>query len=75
MSIITQLVLEHALRIRVREDAPATPGGKAADPTASRKSANLVGRINNLITTDLENLGRYIIRFVTPTHSFRSQWP
>ncbi|KAH7108534.1 hypothetical protein BKA62DRAFT_682512 [Auriculariales sp. MPI-PUGE-AT-0066] len=55
-SIITQLVFEHALKIRIREDAPQSSGDKGStDATASRKSANLVGRINNLVTTDLNN--------------------
>ncbi|KAH7097252.1 hypothetical protein BKA62DRAFT_751274 [Auriculariales sp. MPI-PUGE-AT-0066] len=57
-SIITQLVFEHALKIRVREDAQQQPDDDKANAkgAASRKSTNLVGRINNLVTTDLNNI-------------------
>ncbi|PCH35077.1 hypothetical protein WOLCODRAFT_155747 [Wolfiporia cocos MD-104 SS10] len=74
-AIITQLVLDHALRIRVKSDAvsaspPETPdsasaveetsGAGAADGAGAGTQAdaghNLAGKINNLVTTDLENI-------------------
>ncbi|PCH35071.1 hypothetical protein WOLCODRAFT_145639 [Wolfiporia cocos MD-104 SS10] len=85
-AIITQLVFDHALRIRVKSDAegaspPATPDSASAvapapgadadraeetSGAADRAGAeagtqadtgkNLAGRINNLVTTDLENI-------------------
>lgn len=86
-SVITQLVFEHALRMRViaetSETSPSaaavvgspstgstTPasGGGASTPSSTRTSEqkphksqqnngrNFVGRINNLVTTDLGNI-------------------
>ncbi|KAJ7578610.1 P-loop containing nucleoside triphosphate hydrolase protein [Mycena floridula] len=76
-SIITQLVFEHSLRIRVKADVPeskaaSTPGtptdetvaDDAASTTSSTKTkapapvatGNLIGKLNNLVTTDLENI-------------------
>ncbi|KAJ7465185.1 hypothetical protein FB451DRAFT_1488697 [Mycena latifolia] len=50
-AIITQLVFEHAMRIRVK--AETGEKGKA-DPSAKEKaSANLLGKITNLVTVDL----------------------
>ncbi|KAJ7497652.1 hypothetical protein FB451DRAFT_240230 [Mycena latifolia] len=53
-AIITQLVFEHALRIRVK--AETGEKGKA-DPSAKvlskKASANLLGKITNLVTVDL----------------------
>ncbi|KAJ7578700.1 P-loop containing nucleoside triphosphate hydrolase protein [Mycena floridula] len=79
-SIITQLVFEHSLRIRVKADVPeiktastpGTPTGEtvaddAASTTSSTKTAdapapvatgNLIGKLNNLVTTDLENISQ-----------------
>ncbi|KAJ7449230.1 hypothetical protein FB451DRAFT_754458 [Mycena latifolia] len=53
-AVVTQLVFEHALRIRVKAD-PADKGDDATK-TSSEKSANLLGRINNLVTVDLGNI-------------------
>ncbi|KZV93631.1 hypothetical protein EXIGLDRAFT_835559 [Exidia glandulosa HHB12029] len=87
-SILTQLVFEHALRIRVKEEtlhtdvesesnlessntSEAVPAvktvrtGSAAEgsngqtkvpSSTARKADNLVGKINNLVTTDLNNI-------------------
>ncbi|EJD52269.1 P-loop containing nucleoside triphosphate hydrolase protein, partial [Auricularia subglabra TFB-10046 SS5] len=75
-AMITQLVFEHALRIRPKEDGPQADSSSAAangsassvssvaegkkpdrpGTTAPRKGDNLVGRINNLVTTDLNNI-------------------
>ncbi|KAJ7480955.1 hypothetical protein FB451DRAFT_1031097, partial [Mycena latifolia] len=53
-AVVTQLVFEHALRIRVKAD-PADKGDDATK-TSSGKSANLLGKINNLVTVDLGNI-------------------
>ncbi|KAJ7720271.1 hypothetical protein DFH07DRAFT_760895 [Mycena maculata] len=51
-AIITQLVFEHALRIRVKTETQDK--GDATTKTPSEKaSANLLGKINNLCTIDL----------------------
>ncbi|KAJ7750388.1 hypothetical protein DFH07DRAFT_1062096 [Mycena maculata] len=51
-SIITQLVFEHALRIRCNIETSTDSGiGKT-----SRTSQNLVGKLNNLVTSDLQNI-------------------
>ncbi|KAJ7691269.1 hypothetical protein B0H17DRAFT_1159808 [Mycena rosella] len=47
-AIITQLVFEHALRIRVK----AETGQKSKAPS-KKSGANLTGRITNLVTSDL----------------------
>ncbi|KAJ7578665.1 P-loop containing nucleoside triphosphate hydrolase protein [Mycena floridula] len=81
-SIITQLVFEHSLRIRIKADVPenkaaSTPetptGENVADDAASATSStntksddapapvatrNLIGKLNNLVTTDLENISQ-----------------
>ncbi|KAJ7578270.1 P-loop containing nucleoside triphosphate hydrolase protein [Mycena floridula] len=80
-SIITQLVFEHSLRIRVKADVPesktvSSPGTptsetiaddtsttsstntKTADAPVSAATGNLIGKLNNLVTTDLENISQ-----------------
>ncbi|KAF9270593.1 P-loop containing nucleoside triphosphate hydrolase protein [Marasmius fiardii PR-910] len=68
-AILAQLVLEHSLRIRVKSEAPMldtatvsapstpTPSetGRSTKPTY--ESLNLIGKINNLVSTDLDNFG------------------
>ncbi|KAJ7581129.1 P-loop containing nucleoside triphosphate hydrolase protein [Mycena floridula] len=94
-AIITQLVFEHALRIRVKAEvsqnkavsAPSTPSPGAsgsstptandaasvassstkkseASPAKAVGTGNLIGKLNNLVTTDLANLSssREILR-------------
>lgn len=53
-SIITQLIFEHSLRIQLRDDPAKTKGDTEADDTD--QSGNLVGRINNLMSSDLDSL-------------------
>ncbi|PPQ81860.1 hypothetical protein CVT25_013460 [Psilocybe cyanescens] len=57
-AILTQLVCEHALRIRMKSDAPkSTQEGSLVLGDAPRaQGANLLGKINSLITTDLANI-------------------
>ena len=72
-AIIMQLILEHSLRIRVKEEIPPTPiGPEEADNSESGRGAGdgakntpstsqstlLIGQINNLITADVENLSQ-----------------
>ncbi|KAF5389764.1 hypothetical protein D9757_005974 [Collybiopsis confluens] len=51
-ALLTQLVFEHALRIRVKaETSSGTGSGSDADKV--KRTNNLIGKINNLVTTDL----------------------
>ncbi|VDC06819.1 unnamed protein product [Peniophora sp. CBMAI 1063] len=52
-SFITQLIFEHALRMRVKVDATETGG---VDDAKNEKGSTLQGRIMNLVTIDLENI-------------------
>ncbi|VDB87410.1 unnamed protein product [Peniophora sp. CBMAI 1063] len=75
-AIFTSLVFEHALRIRPSADtgsteAPSHEGsvdGDAASTSGdtSTKSRNLAGKLNNLISTDLNNitLGKEVMMLV-----------
>ncbi|GJJ15111.1 hypothetical protein Clacol_009386 [Clathrus columnatus] len=74
-AIITQLVFDHALEIRVKEENhPEQDEGKAKGledlkpQTKDAQKSNLVGKINNLITTDVLNItnGRHFIMVVLP---------
>ncbi|KAJ6598427.1 P-loop containing nucleoside triphosphate hydrolase protein [Mycena vulgaris] len=53
-SIITQLIFEHALRIRYKSETPADPSKGTGPPP--RAGQNLVGKLNNLVTSDLQNI-------------------
>ncbi|KAF8201224.1 P-loop containing nucleoside triphosphate hydrolase protein [Mycena galopus ATCC 62051] len=53
-AIITQLIFEHALRIRFKSET-SMDSIKGAG-SASRGGRNLVGKLNNLITSDLQNI-------------------
>ncbi|KAJ7768239.1 multidrug resistance-associated ABC transporter [Mycena metata] len=53
-AILTQLIFEHALRIRFKSEKSAETT-KGAAPT-SRADQNLVGKLNNLVTSDLQNI-------------------
>ncbi|KAE9405641.1 hypothetical protein BT96DRAFT_955137 [Gymnopus androsaceus JB14] len=52
-ALLTQLVFEHALRIRVK--AESSSESSEADKDNDKKS-NLIGKINNLVTTDLATI-------------------
>ncbi|KAJ7035141.1 P-loop containing nucleoside triphosphate hydrolase protein [Mycena alexandri] len=52
-AIVTQLVFEHALRIRVKAET-ADKTDAATKP--SSQTVNVLGKINNLVTTDLNNI-------------------
>lgn len=54
-ALVMQLVFEHALRIRVKAE---TADKDATSKTSSDKAgANLLGKINNLLTVDQNNIG------------------
>ncbi|KAJ6564563.1 P-loop containing nucleoside triphosphate hydrolase protein [Mycena capillaripes] len=55
-ALVMQLVFEHALRIRVKAET-ADKGDSAPDTPAEKASANLHGKINNLLTVDRNNIG------------------
>lgn len=55
-AIITQLVFEHALRIRVKAETGSSKAKDGAEPAGDKdkgKTANLQGKMTNLVTTDL----------------------
>ncbi|KAJ7837802.1 hypothetical protein B0H14DRAFT_2449202 [Mycena olivaceomarginata] len=54
-ALLLQLVFEHALRIRVK--AETVNKGDAAATASGKAGANLVGKINTLITVDRNNIG------------------
>lgn len=56
-SILTQLVFDYSLRVRVKaetsEDAPAGEGGPKPK---SKNASSFIGRLTNLVTIDLNNI-------------------
>ncbi|KAG6908669.1 hypothetical protein DXG01_003683 [Tephrocybe rancida] len=59
-AIVTQLVFTHSLRIRLKAEAAPMPDVgitiSKSDADAKPKTQNVVGKINNLISTDLGNI-------------------
>ncbi|KAJ7141418.1 hypothetical protein C8R44DRAFT_763397 [Mycena epipterygia] len=59
-ALITQLVFEHALRIRVKAETGDKAKADGKDDTikgpSKKASANLLGKITNLVTTDLAHI-------------------
>ncbi|KZV63837.1 P-loop containing nucleoside triphosphate hydrolase protein [Peniophora sp. CONT] len=73
-AILTQLIFEHALRLRVKSETASAPdssvapnpdgeatteqnvGSEAKGQSGKQKDDNFVGRINNLVTTDLQSI-------------------
>lgn len=75
-SIITQLVFEHSLRVRLAADAAGDKSKKTGqgehDKKDEKKTKNLLGRINNSVTSDASsildgtdwlNLGRFLFTY------------
>ena len=63
-AIITQLVFEHALRINIFSGDLASKEADAVKTiTNRREGSQLLGKINNLVTTDLDTIvdGRELI--------------
>ncbi|KAJ7729547.1 hypothetical protein DFH07DRAFT_850204 [Mycena maculata] len=50
-ALITQLVFEHALRIRMKAET-----GEKKDASSEKKADNLLGKMTNLVTTDLNSI-------------------
>ena len=63
-AIITQLVFEHALRINIFSgDQAARTADTGKTVTNQKEGSQLLGKINNLVTTDLDTIvdGRELI--------------
>ncbi|KAJ6594276.1 hypothetical protein B0H19DRAFT_1094788 [Mycena capillaripes] len=56
-AIITQLVFEHALRIRVKSETDAKADAGASTKGSNTKATNLLGKMTNLVTSDLAHIG------------------
>ncbi|KAJ7931118.1 P-loop containing nucleoside triphosphate hydrolase protein [Mycena leptocephala] len=74
-AIITQLVFEHALRIRVKSET----GGKGqvnavASGRSKKASANLHGKMTNLVTTDLTHINEAIFSRASRTFASLNRW-
>ncbi|KAF8218227.1 hypothetical protein K438DRAFT_1925383 [Mycena galopus ATCC 62051] len=54
-ALVMELVFEHALRIRVKAET-VDKDDAASKPASEKASANLVGKINNLLTVDRNNI-------------------
>jgi len=70
--LLTQLIFEHSLRIRLKAETPKDtndidvsttkpdtqvgPASKGRTVPSSRNSVNFTGNLNNLVTTDLQNI-------------------
>jgi hypothetical protein len=52
-AILAELVFEHSLCVRVKAE---TSEMQNSDPTRPTNGRNLIGKINNLATTDLQNI-------------------
>lgn len=86
-AILTQLVFEHSLRIRLKAETSGS-GASSKDEIASAasdlsqttpkeaESDNLIGKINNLVTIDIENIteARDFILICPLFISFRSSF-
>ncbi|KAF5313867.1 hypothetical protein D9619_013092 [Psilocybe cf. subviscida] len=58
-SILTQLVLEHGLRLRVKADTSNESSSSTKDEDVSKEEKvqdNIAGKINTLVTVDLDNI-------------------
>ena len=56
-AIVTELLFEHSLRIRMKAEGSADGSERPDEGTESAdKKGQLLGRLNNLVTTDLNNI-------------------
>jgi hypothetical protein len=57
-AILTQIIFDHSLKIRLATSAESEPRSSAGPPTGKEEgeSRNIVGKINNLITVDVQNI-------------------
>lgn len=57
--LITHLLFEHSLRIRLKAGGVDSNANEPpADQDDKKNSGNMTGKINNLVTSDLNNIGR-----------------
>jgi hypothetical protein len=56
-AMMTQLLLEHALRMRVKADVDSASSD--SEDNKEKKDVNLTGKLNNLVTSDMANLGGF----------------
>ena len=54
-AIITELLFQHALRIRMKSESSSTTQ-EESNEAEKDNSGHLVGKINNLVTSDIENV-------------------
>lgn len=58
-ALITHLLFEHSLRIRLKADAlDSSAIGQVIEQGGKNKTGYLTGKINNLVTSDLNNIGQ-----------------
>ncbi|RPD53734.1 P-loop containing nucleoside triphosphate hydrolase protein [Lentinus tigrinus ALCF2SS1-7] len=55
-AVVTELLFEHSLRIRVKAESSVETETTAGGAIASDKKGQLLGRLNNLVTSDLSNV-------------------
>ncbi|VDC01967.1 unnamed protein product [Peniophora sp. CBMAI 1063] len=65
-AILTQLLFRHALRIRNKSETATPIGAGTGKQPVANKSANLTGRLNNLVTTDMNSVteGREFLQLI-----------
>ncbi|KAH9829649.1 uncharacterized protein C8Q71DRAFT_887891 [Rhodofomes roseus] len=61
-AVITQLIFNHALRMRMTAEVPDAPTSEGDAPAKSSKDSgktrNLTGKVNNLVTSDFASVSR-----------------
>jgi hypothetical protein len=55
-AILTQLVFNHALRLRVKAETGTETSRDESLPKGEKKGKNFTGMLNNLVTTDMANI-------------------
>jgi hypothetical protein len=55
-AILTQVVFNHALRLRVKAETGTGTGKDQASGKGEKKGGNFTGMLNNLVTTDMANI-------------------
>ncbi len=80
-AVLTQLVYNHALRVRVKADIDSTAQAEPSTAAHPNGSKNLTGKLFNLATSDVQNVleGREFLELrmslKMPTYSVLSQFP
>ena len=55
-AIVTELLFEHALRMRTKAESSSDANERPDADGEKTSAAHLVGKVNNLVTSDLENV-------------------